>query len=96
MLKQNSYSVTDKLALIANVKHGGPHASVFTDNGLPELTIHGWLRDERKLHDFEDTVNSTDQMKRKQMARTAKEYDTYIVIYHHSFSLMKCVLLVGG
>ena len=41
---------------MVNLKH------VSRDNGVPQSTIHGWLKDEQKLHDFVDTVDSTDGM----------------------------------
>ena len=56
---QNHHSVTDKLAVIANVKHVESQAHV------SHVIICGWLREEEKLHDFVDMVDSTDQMKRK-------------------------------
>ena len=39
------------------------------DNGVPESTICGWLKDEEKLCDSVDTVNSTDWMKRNKGQR---------------------------
>ena len=60
MSKWNSYSITDKLAVIASFKHGESQASVSCDNGVPEWTIHGWLRDDEKLCDFVHAVDSTD------------------------------------
>ena len=35
------------------------------DNSVTQSTIRGWLKAEQKLHDFVDTVNSTDGMTRK-------------------------------
>ena len=56
MLKWIAYSVTDKLAVIASVKSGESQANVFHVNGVPESTIHGWLKDEENLCDFIDMV----------------------------------------
>ena len=50
--KQKPYSVTDKLAVIPNVKHTESQASLSCDNGVPESTIHGWLRHEEKLYNL--------------------------------------------
>lgn len=44
--------------------------------GVPESTIHEWLINEWRLHDFVDTVNSTDGMKQEK-ARTVNEFDLY-------------------
>ena len=41
MLKQNPYFVTDKLAVIASIKHGESQAKVSHDNCVPESTIRG-------------------------------------------------------
>ena len=57
MPKWKSYSATDKLSVCASIKYGESQASVSCDD--------------KKLHDLEDTANSTEQMKRK-IARTAK------------------------
>ena len=59
MLKHKSYSVIDKLAVIASIKCSESQANMSSDNGVPESTIHRWLRDEYKLCDF------IDWMKRK-------------------------------
>jgi len=59
MPKRKSYSVREKLVVVTRVQNG-------------ESTIRGWLKDEQKLRDFVDTVDSTDGMKRKK-ARTAND-----------------------
>ena len=69
------YSITDKLAVIASIKWSESLAQVFQDNGVPESTIHGWLKDEEKLHDFVDTVDFCDEMKRK------KANEPYLIMY---------------
>ena len=45
---------------------------VQNDNGVPQSTIHDWIKDEQKLRDFVDTIDYTDGMKRKR-ARTASD-----------------------
>ena len=52
MAKQKSYFITDKLVVTASIKHGQSQVSVSRDNGVPDLTIHGWLRDKEMVHDF--------------------------------------------
>jgi hypothetical protein len=74
MPKRKSYSVREKLDVIARVKQGESQAKVSRDNGVPESTIRGWIKDEPKLRDFVDVVDSTDGMKRKK-ARTANDPD---------------------
>ena len=63
MAQHKPYSITDKLAVSASVKCGESQASVSHTNGVQESTICGWLIDTGKLHDFIDTVNSTDWIK---------------------------------
>ena len=59
--------------VITRVKGGGfSQASVSRDKGIPESTIRGWIKDEQKLRDFVDTVDSSDGMQRKK-ARTAND-----------------------
>ena len=67
--KPKSHSFPDTLVVITSAKHGELQAYMFLDNGVLESTIHGWLRDEEKLHAFVDRVDSTDWVKRKK-ART--------------------------
>ena len=62
MPKWKSYSVREKLVVVARVQNGESQANVSHDNGVPQSTIRGWLKDEQKLHDFVDTVDSTDGM----------------------------------
>ena len=49
ILKEKWYSVTDKLAVNASVKHGESQANMFCDNGVSESPICGWLKDKEKL-----------------------------------------------
>ena len=65
MPKHKCYSVRDELAVVTNVKGGVSQASVSRDNGIPESTIRGWIKDEQKLRDFVDSVDSSDGMQRK-------------------------------
>ena len=58
--------------MIARVKHGESQANESHENGVPEQTIHGWLKDAENLHNFVVMVDSTDGMKIKK-ARTAKD-----------------------
>ena len=55
-----------------STKFSESQANLSRDNGVPESTIHGWLRDEEKSCDFEDVVDSTVWMERK-TARNAKD-----------------------
>ena len=43
------------------------------DNGVPKQTVRGWLRDEEKLRDFVDLVDSTDRMKRKKAKNCVRD-----------------------
>lgn len=45
---------------------------VCRESGIPEGTLRGWLKDESKLRDFVDSVDSVDGLCRKK-ARTAKD-----------------------
>ena len=72
MLKHKSYSVTDKIAVIASIKCSESIANMSCNNGVLQSTVHGWLRQEEKLGDFVDMVNSTYQLKRKKV-RTSKD-----------------------
>ena len=66
----------------ARVKCGETQANMSCDNGVLHSTIHGWLREKEKLHDFADTPDSTDWMKRKK-ARTTKDpqFDMAVFIW---------------
>ena len=50
---------------MTSIKHGESQANVSYENGVPESTIHVWLKNKEKLCDFVDMVNVTDQMNRK-------------------------------
>ena len=60
MPKRKSYSVREKLVVVARVQNGESQANVSSNNGVPQSNIHVWLKDEQKLCDFVDTVDSTD------------------------------------
>ena len=57
MSKWKSYPSTDKLAVIASIKHRESQTNMSHENGMPELTICWWLKDKEKLHDFIDKVD---------------------------------------
>ena len=49
MPKQNSYSVTDKIAVTPSIKYCESQAIMSCDNGVPDSTVHEWLRDKEIL-----------------------------------------------
>ena len=52
MLELKSYSITDKLTVIARIKHDESQAAVSWDNCLPESTIQRWLTGEKSCMIF--------------------------------------------
>ncbi len=81
MPKRKSYTVTEKLEAVTRVKQRGEtQAKVSRENGVPESTLRGWIRDEKKMRDFVDTVDSSDGMKRKK-ARTANDPELDKAVY---------------
>ena len=79
--KRKSYTVQDKLEAITRVKQCcETQASVSRNNNIPESILHGWIRDEHKMCDFSDIVNSNDGTKRKK-ARTAGDRDLDRTVY---------------
>ena len=67
MPKRKSYSVREKLVVVARVQNGESQANVSRDNGVPQSNIRSWLKDEQKLRDFVATGDSTDGMKRPEL-----------------------------
>ena len=77
MPKWKLYSITDKSAVIASVKHGESQASMSSDNDVPESTIHvSW-----KLCDFADIGNSTDGIKRLRLILNKTIYQWALLNY---------------
>ncbi|XP_069687968.1 tigger transposable element derived 5-like [Periplaneta americana] len=56
MSKRKSYSVKEKLAVIARIKNGESKSSIKKQCGIPEGTLRGWLDDEAKLLSFVNRV----------------------------------------
>ena len=77
MLKRKSYSVTDKLVVIAGIKHSESQTIRYQDKGVADSTIPGWLRDKDK-HDFTDMADSADQMKRKRHSALSSTQLNYL------------------
>ena len=46
--------------VVARVQNGDSEASVSRDNAMPQSNIRGWLKDEQKVRDSVDTVDSAD------------------------------------
>ena len=65
MPKWKSCYITYEIAKMASIKCNESQANMSHANSVSEATIRGWLKDKEKFHDFVDTVNSTDGMKRK-------------------------------
>ena len=58
MLKGKLYSITDTLAVTTSISRGESQANKSHHNGVPGSTIHSWVRDQEKLHDFVVMVDS--------------------------------------
>ena len=65
MLKLKSYSITNKLSVIASINEVESQTNVLHDNSITESTICGRLKGEEKLCDFVARVDSTEWMKCK-------------------------------
>ena len=66
------YTVEQKLEAVARVRRGESQAKVSRDNGVPESTLRGWLKDEDKLREFSTSLDGSEGLKRKRV-KTAKD-----------------------
>ena len=80
MPKRKSYSVTDKLAVIASIKRAASQGDVSCDDDVPESTIRGWLRDKEKLCDFVEAIANTEILVMQIISRFKAKF-TYDLIY---------------
>ena len=72
MPKRKLYTVEQKLEAVARVRRGESQAKVSRDNGVPESTLRGWLKDEEKLREFSTSLDGSEGLKRKRV-KTAKD-----------------------
>lgn len=63
--KRKTHSVADKLKIIERVKKGETKASITRECGIPEGTIRGWMKEEQKLRNFVDVIESDVGLQRK-------------------------------
>ena len=71
MPKRKLYTVEQKLEAVWRVRRGESQAKVSRDNGVPESTLRGWLKDEEKLREFSTSLDGSERLKRKRVI-TAK------------------------
>ena len=62
MPKRKAYSVHTKLEAIARVHKGETKAKIARDNGVPESTFRGWIKEENKLRDFVAEIDEASGM----------------------------------
>ena len=72
MPKRKSYSVREKLNLVTRIRNGESQCTVSRETSIAESTLRAWLKDEKKLRDYVDTLQDEDGMKRKKQ-RSAKD-----------------------
>ena len=70
--KHAAYTVQQKLQIVSRIRNGETQAKVSREAGIPESTLRGWLKEEPKLRQFLEEVDSDDGIKRKR-TRTAKD-----------------------
>lgn len=63
--KRKAYTVGEKLKIIDRVKSGETKANLSRVYGVPEGTIRGWMKEEDKLRNFVNTVESEIGLQRK-------------------------------
>ena len=78
--KHNASSVGEKLKAIDRVSKGESQAKVARDIGIPESTLHSWIKNQAKLREFVHTIDGGDGLNRKR-ARLAKDKDLDAVLY---------------
>ena len=70
--KYAAHNIKEKLDLIQRVRNGESRAKICRENGIPESTLRGWLKDEDKLRGFVRDLDDDAGLKRKR-ARTAAD-----------------------
>jgi hypothetical protein len=50
MSKRKNYKIIEKLKSIKRVKNADSKASLFHECGIPEQTIHDWMKEENYFH----------------------------------------------
>jgi len=70
--KHTSYTFQQKLEIVSRIRNGETQAKVSREQGIPESTLRGWLKDEGKIRDFTDELDQPEGMARKR-ARTAQD-----------------------
>uniref|UniRef100_A0A0L8FT06 HTH psq-type domain-containing protein n=1 Tax=Octopus bimaculoides TaxID=37653 RepID=A0A0L8FT06_OCTBM len=72
MPKRKSYSVMEKLDLVDSIRNDGFKVKLSRETGIPESTLHGWVKDEANLTNYVNTVVDSEGLARKK-ARTATD-----------------------
>jgi transposase-like protein len=78
--KHTSYTVEQKLNAIQRIRNGMTKAALARELDVPESTLRGWVRDEEKLKNFIDTVDTDNGLARKR-ARTAQNTELDKCLY---------------
>ena len=69
--KLAAHTVQKKLKIVSRIRNGETQAKVSRETGIPESTIRGWLKEEPKLRQFLEEVDSDEGLLRKR-TKTAK------------------------
>jgi hypothetical protein len=64
MTKRKNYTTIRKLKITERVTKGKSTASLFHESGTPKGIIHGWMKEENKLHSSVDVTEDDIQLQR--------------------------------
>jgi hypothetical protein len=67
MTKRKYYTIVEKLKIIERVKNGESKVILFCKRGIPEGTIHSWMKEENKLHQSVDSIEDDVGLQRRKL-----------------------------
>ena len=65
MPKRKQYSITECLRIVDRIHNGEQQTKVAREEGVPESTVRGWLKDETRLREFVDNMDEDVGLTRK-------------------------------
>ena len=91
--KQVAYSIREKLNTIDRIRNGASRSS--RDLNVPESTVRGWVKDEAKLRQFLDEVDTDSGLSRKR-ARLAENSELDKGLYEFFVSKRNDTVPISG
>ena len=79
--KRKNFSIKEKIEIVDRVRNGQQRIAICREQGIPESTLRGWLKDEEKLRAAISEMDDPDQQRKRFRGAKDKDLDKAVITW---------------